>query len=272
MKSIACGVLLTPLAAMANGYLENPQSDSTQSGISIISGWHCTANEIEIKVDGVSIGGTGVGSVRNDTVPICGHNEGGYALLYNYNIPEPGEHVIQVFADGVLLDEREFKTVRSGGVPFLQGASGSVDVKDFPSVNKTTRLQWSQAKQSFDVVEVSSINQSAIIQSLNRSFDGTTYNLGMFGNDSTTYSFSLLDGRFRLERSAFFSGTCIFEGSYTVSGAAVQSNGTYKCSDFSEGVYEAENLFVNSVDLYTGVFYMSPKNNNQIYREIHTGW
>lgn len=158
MKSIACGVLLAPLAAMADGYLENPQPDSTQSGISIISGWHCTANEIEIKVDGVSIGGTGVGSFRNDTVSVCGHNQSGYAVLYNYNIREPGEHTIQVYADGALLETRKFNTVRSGGVPFLSGKSASVTIANFPENGRTTTVEWSQAKQSFVVVDSTTTN------------------------------------------------------------------------------------------------------------------
>lgn len=151
MRSIACGVLLTPLVAMATGYLENPQPGSTQSGISIISGWHCTANEIEIKVDGVSIGGTGVGSVRDDAVSVCGHNQSGYAVLYNYNIPESGEHTIQVYADGVLLETRKFKTVRSGGVPFLSGKSASATIANFPENGRSTTVEWNQAKQSFVV-------------------------------------------------------------------------------------------------------------------------
>lgn len=152
MKSIACGVLLTPLVAMATGYLENPQPGSTQSGISIISGWHCTASEIEIKVDGVSIGGTGVGSVRDDAISVCGHNQSGYAVLYNYNIPAPGEHTIQVYADGALLETRKFRTVRSGGVPFLQGMAGTVDILDFPYQGGITTIEWSEAKQSFVVI------------------------------------------------------------------------------------------------------------------------
>lgn len=134
MKWIACCLLFTPLMAMATGYLENPQPNSIQSGISIISGWHCTADEVEVLVDGVSIGGTGVGSIRDDTVSVCGHNKGGYALLYNYNIPAPGEHEVSVYAGGTLLERRKFKTVRSGGAPFL---SGNQPAPPLPTFRKT---------------------------------------------------------------------------------------------------------------------------------------
>jgi len=158
MKSIACGVLLTPLVAMATGYLENPQPGAVQSGLSVISGWHCTAKEVEVFVDGVSIGGTGVGSVRDDAVSVCGHNQSGYAVLYNYNIPEPGEHTIQVYADGALLDTRKFATIRSGGVPFLSGKSASATIANFPENGRTTTVEWSQAKQSFVVIDSTTTN------------------------------------------------------------------------------------------------------------------
>lgn len=152
MKWIACCLLFTPLMAMATGYLENPQPNSIQSGISIISGWHCTADEVEVLVDGVSIGGTGVGSIRDDTVSVCGHNKGGYALLYNYNIPAPGEHEVSVYAGGTLLERRKFKTVRSGGAPFLSGKSASATIANFPENGRSTTVEWNQAKQSFIVI------------------------------------------------------------------------------------------------------------------------
>lgn len=272
MKSIPLFLFCTPIAAMANGNLENPQPGTIQSGISIISGWHCTANEITVLVDGVELGGTGVGSVRKDTVPVCGHDRTGFALLYNYNIPQPGEHTIEVFADGTLIEERTFRTVRSGGVPFLEGVASSIEAIDFPVANQMTRLQWSQAKQSFEVVDVSLVDQSAIVHSLNRSFEGTTYNISLFGTDSTSYRFTLGEGSLRLERSAFFSGTCIYEGTYEIRGAAIQSKGTYKCSDFSKGDYEAENLSINSVGLYSGIFYRKPDDSSVIIGEIHSGW
>lgn len=140
-----------PSISFANGMLENPLPNEIQSGVGIVSGWHCTANEVEIFIDGESIGGTGVGSVRNDTTTICGHNRSGFGLLYNYNILEDGDHLIQSYADGILLDERQFTTIRSGGVPFLQGKSATTTVQDFPNPGDITTLSWSQAKQSFVV-------------------------------------------------------------------------------------------------------------------------
>lgn len=151
---ISTVALLLPLAAFAQGNLENPQPESIESGIGLVSGWHCTAKEIVVSVDGVSLGKSGVGSIRNDTVSICGHANTGFSLLYNYNTPEPGPHVISVYADGVLMETRSFSTTRSGGEPFLSGANKRIEAGDFPQVGSTAILDWSQAKQSFVVTEI----------------------------------------------------------------------------------------------------------------------
>lgn len=153
LQKLILGVVAAlPMLASANGYLENPQPNAIESGLGVVSGWHCTASTVEIFIDGKTIGETGVGSIRDDAVSVCGHNRSGYALLYNFNISEPGEHQIQVYADGVLLDTRKFWTVRSGGQPFLAGKTARATVEDFPARGKSTVLEWSQARQSFVVV------------------------------------------------------------------------------------------------------------------------
>ncbi|CAI06419.1 hypothetical protein ebA570 [Aromatoleum aromaticum EbN1] len=153
-KRLACSLFFTPLAAAASGYLENPQPGSIESGIGLVSGWHCTAKEIVVSVDGVSLGKSGVGSIRNDTESICGHPNTGFSLLYNYNIPQPGTHVIRVYADGALMETRTFTSIRSAGVPFMSGANKRIEAGDFPQVGSTAILDWSQAKQSFVVTEI----------------------------------------------------------------------------------------------------------------------
>ncbi|NMG55951.1 hypothetical protein [Aromatoleum aromaticum] len=154
MKISPLLAIFLPLAASAQGYLENPQPGANESGISLVSGWHCSASEVTVFIDGVSLGKSGVGSIRNDTVDICGHAGTGFSLLYNYNIPEPGVHEISVFADGALMERRTFNTVRSGGTPFLSGATKTIQVENFPSVGQAAILEWSQAKQSFVVTNI----------------------------------------------------------------------------------------------------------------------
>ncbi len=141
--------------SFAEGLLEVPVVDSTESGIGVISGWHCTATRIDITIDGLSAGKAGSGTSRNDVTGICGRSDSGYSLLYNYNILTPGSHTISAYADGEVFETRQFNTVRSGGEEFLRGVSKTATISDFPSSGRTATLQWSQEKQSFVITGVS---------------------------------------------------------------------------------------------------------------------
>ncbi|MFP5414531.1 MAG: hypothetical protein ACLGG1_05905, partial [Gammaproteobacteria bacterium] len=184
-----------PALAFAQGYLENPQPSATESGIGVVSGWHCTATNITATIDGTSLGKAGSGTYRGDTAGVCGHTATGYSLLYNYNRLAPGPHTIRVYADGVLLEERPFNSVKSGGVDFLTGVTKSVDVPDFPSAGSTASLTWSQAKQSFVVTNISLSGTGQIsdlygLMTLNYQFagDAEVY------SDSAQFSSADLDG------------------------------------------------------------------------------
>lgn len=190
MKSllIAGAVLLASTHAYSQtmqGNLENPVANSTESGIGLVSGWHCTAKKVTVFIDGVDLGESGVGSIRNDTTSICGHANTGFSLLYNYNLLEPGPHLIQVYADGHLLDQREFSTVRSGGVPYLDGASKTVEVQDFPTTGSTATLTWSQAKQSFVVTKTNIIEAPhTSLVGLEKLYGLVTFNYSFSGSSN----------------------------------------------------------------------------------------
>lgn len=151
--------------SFAQGSLENPVAGSTESGIGVISGWHCTATNITATIDGASLGKAGSGTGRGDTTSICGRTDTGYSLLFNYNDLTPGSHSLSLYADGQLLEVRQFKTVRSGDVPFATGLVSGWNLPGFPSAGKTASIDWSQAKQSFvvtgivgGIVDMSSLN------------------------------------------------------------------------------------------------------------------
>lgn len=264
--------LIFPHILLARGNLENPVLNSTESGIGLISGWHCTAKEISVFVDGIDLGKSGVGSVRNDTASICGHKYTGFSVLYNFNKPDPGQHTIEVYADGTLLERRGFNTVRSGGVPFAENINKTITVNDFPERNKNTELQWSQAKQTFSITKSTTLNTQSILDSLNQTISGNTYNIGPFSDDSSTYTFNLKNGSFYLERSAFFSGTCRFNGAYIVENSALQATGTYSCSDFTTGTFQAIDLRRTKEGLYVGKIKKTPSGSSDVYWEVHTGY
>lgn len=139
----------------AQGYLENPAQNSIESGVGLISGFHCSASTVEIRIDGRSIGNASVGSGRADAASLCGRTETGYGLLVNFNSLTPGAHTVQAYANGVKFAESSFNSVKSGGTEFLVGASKQVSVPDFPTAGQTATLTWSQAKQGFVVSAVS---------------------------------------------------------------------------------------------------------------------
>ena len=145
---------IIPGLAYATGALENPVSGATESGIGVISGWNCTATEITASIDGIDYGRAGTGTGRLDTLSICGHSHTGYSLLFNYSQLQPGAHTLNLYADGQLLETRQFNTVQSGGAEFVTGLSKTVTISDFPATGKSSSLQWSQAKQSFVVTGV----------------------------------------------------------------------------------------------------------------------
>ncbi|RFC36926.1 MAG: hypothetical protein DID90_2727553587 [Candidatus Nitrotoga sp. LAW] len=157
MKKIVLVAALSALISpsFAQGSLENPVAGSTESGIGVISGWHCTASNITVTIDGASLGKAGSGTSRGDTADICGRSNTGYSLLYNYNDLPSGSHNLGLYADGELLETRQFNTTQSAGAPFVTGISKTATVADFPTSGRMATLLWSQAKQSFVVVGLS---------------------------------------------------------------------------------------------------------------------
>lgn len=153
-KIIGAAALWLPALACAQGALENPANNATDSGIGIISGWHCSATRVEAIVDGKSIGFAYVGSERMDTASICGKSNTGFALLINFNNLSRGAHNLKIYANGALFGESNFKTTQSGGTAFLTNKSRTVDVVDFPSPGATATLSWSESKQSFVVTNI----------------------------------------------------------------------------------------------------------------------
>ena len=126
---------------------ENPQPDSSQSGIGVISGWVCEAEEITIEFEnGVtgerSIMMAGYGTSRPDTAGVCeddGNN--GFGLLYNWSKLGDGMHTVRVLVDGVEFGRSSVMVSTLGG-EFVTGLSGTYPLADFPSMGQETIIQW----------------------------------------------------------------------------------------------------------------------------------
>ena len=129
------------------GFLENPGPHSFQSGIGVISGWTCEAEEVEIALNG-TVQEAAYGTERVDTADICGDTDNGFGLLFNWNLLGAGEHTVVATVDGIELD-RATVTVTTLGEEFVRGAEGSCTVSDFPLAGETAALVWQQSKQNF---------------------------------------------------------------------------------------------------------------------------
>ena len=133
------------------GFLENPGANSFQSGIGLISGWTCDADEVEIALNGEPQEAA-YGTARLDTEAVCSDTDNGFGLLFNWNLLGDGEHEVVALVDGVELD-RATVTVTTLGAEFLRDATGTCTVEDFPTGDETVTLAWQQTQQNFVIVD-----------------------------------------------------------------------------------------------------------------------
>ncbi|MCE2484968.1 MAG: hypothetical protein J4F42_05610 [Desulfurellaceae bacterium] len=130
--------------------LEGPAPNSFQSGIGLIYGWACEAQEIVIELAGTPVPAA-YGTPRADTQPICGDSNNGFSMPMNWNILGNGEHTIRALADGVEF-ARTTMRVTTLGTEVLRGVSGTFTLSDFPRPGEETRIRWEESLQNFVIV------------------------------------------------------------------------------------------------------------------------
>jgi hypothetical protein len=131
------------------GVIENPPAGRVISGISLISGWVCTASRVDVVIDGRVVPAS-YGTPRTDTRGVCGDDNNGYGLLFNWNLLGNGTHTLIARADGVEFARVTFSVV-TFGLEFLRGAGGRFTV---PFANRTVTVEWQESSQSFVIVGV----------------------------------------------------------------------------------------------------------------------
>ncbi len=137
-----------PSLVPATGVLENPRPGAFVSGISTISGWICSASRVDVQIDGSPLQAA-YGTSRVDTIPVCGDENNGFGVLFNWNLLANGSHTVVALADGVEFARATF-TVTTLGEEFLRGASGTYLLPDFAGRNVT--VQWQENLQNFVIV------------------------------------------------------------------------------------------------------------------------
>lgn len=195
---LALAAFIAADAAGAQGRLENPADGGYASGIALISGWHCDADRITLRVDGGSEIEAAYGTSRRDTLGVCGDSDNGYGFLVNYSNIGPGRHQIEAFADGVRFDTSSF-TVTTYGPPFLRRPTVAYVLPGFPAPEDDLVVAWSEAQQGFVAA----------------------------GYDPTSVP---LDGTYAMHRCTVGLGPTLYDssrGDFTVSGTFEISDGRY---------------------------------------------
>jgi hypothetical protein len=146
----------------ATGSLENPEHGSIGSGISVISGWVCAANEVEVRLRDAATGTVtrhqvAYGTSRRDTRDDCdGATRTGFGMTFNFNLLPEGMYTIAAYAD----DERigglnTFEVVHLSDDEYLEDVDGMCHVAEFPADGYTTQLGWQESLQNFVIENVS---------------------------------------------------------------------------------------------------------------------
>lgn len=227
---VAALAALAAAGACAQGALENPQDGATESGISAITGWHCTSRNIELRIDGQSQGAPGMGTQRADTAPVCGRTDTGFAYLFNYSLLKGGTHRVDAYADGRLFASATF-TVGYLGSEVVTGKASSHYVPDFPAKGLGTHLAWSQAKQNYVVTGV----EPPLAPTLVGTYD--LRHVSMFSASGKLVS--------SLEPGLTLSGTFVYRPDHTCSFSIdVTYQGTPLGSESVSGTYADHGAYV----------------------------
>ncbi|MEI2769568.1 MAG: hypothetical protein V9G98_02100 [Candidatus Competibacter sp.] len=176
-----CYSVLTVSTTLAD-VLENPQPGSAQSGISLISGWVCNASHVYVVIDGSQTYTMAYGTERTDTLSVCGDTNNGFGFLFNYNKLGDGQHTLQALADGVEFGQATF-TVTTLGQEYLEGASRTFELPDFPNPGTTLTLTWQEHLQNFTIAGKKS--SGAVLASGSWSGENVCFNVSPDGSKLT---------------------------------------------------------------------------------------
>ena len=138
------------------GVLENPgmtgdMLHAERSGISVISGWVCDAEEIVIELNGAEWK-AGYGTTRTDTQGECGDTDNGFSLLFNWNLLGDGIHSVKAYADGRKFASVQVKVTTLGEEFVRMPELWDNNHIEFPGQGRIT-LRWSNALQNVVITD-----------------------------------------------------------------------------------------------------------------------
>ena len=142
----------TGRTSVLTGFLENPGHNSFQSGISMLSGWVCEADLVEVDIGGLGRQAAAYGTERTDTAEVCGDTDNGFGLLFNWNLLGDGEHTVIAYVDGEELGRADIR-VTTLGEEFLRGTSGRYTLEGFPGPGESVVIEWEESLQNFVITD-----------------------------------------------------------------------------------------------------------------------
>lgn len=148
--AVALAIVCTSPAWAITFALGNPANGSIKSGVSLVSGWVCEAEELEVSFNGGERLFVPYGSERPDTAGVCGDTDNGFGLLINYNELGDGLHTVTLYIDGAVATQVPFN-VQTLGTAWLPGVTGQgvVELSD----GKHVALQWQETIQGFTITD-----------------------------------------------------------------------------------------------------------------------
>ena len=148
LVALTLAIVCTPPAWALTFALGNPASGAIKSGVGLVSGWVCDAEELEVSFDGGPRQFVPYGSERPDTAGVCGDTDNGFGLLTNYNELGDGPHTVALYIDGMVATQVNFNVVTLG-TNFLRGRTGhgTITLSD----GKQVDVQWEETTQGFTI-------------------------------------------------------------------------------------------------------------------------
>lgn len=195
----------------AQGNLENPQPNGFESGIGLLSGWHCNAGSIAIVIDNGAPIFMAYGTTRPDTVSVCGDENNGFGLLYNFNRLGDGVHTVRALADGVEFANTSF-TVTTLGQEFIRGLSADVEF-NLATLTKGIKVSWAESKQNFVISQVQNfpVDANTAINAFAKTWSGNWVSPAAGG--TATMTIDRVGNALQISRFVVTGGTCPGEGS-----------------------------------------------------------
>jgi hypothetical protein len=177
------------IGATAQVTFENPAEGSTVSGISMLSGWACDAETVQIQLANGAVIDAAYGTDRADTEGPCGDTDNGFGVLFNFALLGTGEQTVTLLIDGESVASREFNTIQTSQGEFLtftdedlETVNTSTTLNNFPKAGHSVELSWNQALQNFVIVS-EAIPASGGADVLQDGIADLQYDAGIFAFD-----------------------------------------------------------------------------------------